>query len=537
MQRILIPLLFVVTFSLKAQIQSHIFLDGIQLEELQFNDSLELVSYINKLQIDWVNQGYLFSGVDSIRGGKSNPFVYLHKGERMKVNLPEYRGNKLLSFLTKKTQSYTNAGFPFASIKLDSTKIDEEQVYGKLTIDPGPEITYDSAYFFKELKTNHSYIYQLIDIVPGDQFSERNYRLISEKIKRSPFLSIQRPTDLSFKDNKAKTFLDIKENTSSSFRGVIGLQQVQNGKTTAVGTLALDIQNLFRSGKQFKFEWERFAEESQELSIFYKHPFFLDSKISPAISFDLLKQDTTFITRQTGIGLHTYITPRVELFFEFETTNGTLLSNDLATIENTGLADFKRRIYRLQLSRGYLSSLGKFEEGNVWNLSAAAGNKTIERNLSLPDSFYDTITARTNFYRLESTFAYQIKVLKRQAFFHHITAGILQNDELLRNELYRLGGLNSLRGFNEKEIFAENYLLSRAEFRSFFESESYVYVFYDHLIFESKSQSDNPYGIGLGFALETSAGQFTFALAAGNSNNQNISFSTLKAHFGYISRF
>ena len=109
--------------------------------------------------------------------------------------------------------------------------------------------------------------------------------------------------------------------------------------------------------------------------------------------------------------------------------------------------------------------------------------------------------------------------------------------QLLQNELYRLGGLSSLRGFNEKDIFARHYFLSRMEFRSFFEERSYAYVFYDQLIYQRRDLRDYPFGVGLGFALATSAGQFTFALAVGDSNNQSISFSTMKAHFGYVSRF
>lgn len=537
MQRILIPLLFVFAFYSKAQVQSQLIVNGEVYDEVQFQDSLGLVNHVNKIFANWINQGFFFSGVDSVQNLQNQVHVYLHKGEKTKAKLENFKGKKLHGYLTRRLKSYSNSGYPFASIRLDSPEISNDLLTGNLLIDPGPEINYDSAYFFSELKTNHSYIYQLLDIEPGSVFSERGYRFIPQKIERSSFLSFQRPTDLSFKDNKAKAFLDIKEEASSTFQGVIGLQQVQSGKTTAVGSIALDIQNLFRSGKQFKLVWERFAEESQNLNVFYKHPFLLNSKLSPSFSFNILKQDTTFLTRRTAIGLHTYVTPKTELFLEFETTNGTLLSTELETVSNSGLADFKRRVYSLQLSRGHLTTLERLKKAATWRIMASGGNKDIEENLSVPDSYYDTIQIETSFYRFEAMFAYQLKVWRRQSFFQHVNAGMLQNDELLSNEMYRLGGLNSLRGFNEKEFFADSYILSRTEFRSFFEDRSYAYVFYDHLFFSRDSQSDQPFGLGLGFALATSAGQFSFALAVGNSADQNISFSTMKAHFGYISRF
>ncbi len=127
--------------------------------------------------------------------------------------------------------------------------------------------------------------------------------------------------------------------------------------------------------------------------------------------------------------------------------------------------------------------------------------------------------------------------MRRQAFFHHLSARLVQNSELLTNELYRSGGLSSIRGFNEKFFFADRYISSRMEFRSFFEDRSYLYVLYDQLFYGRNNFGENPFGIGIGFALATSSGQFSFVLAAGKSKSQKIDFSGIKAHFGYVSRF
>lgn len=537
MQRILILLVFVNAIASQAQVNSQVYVDGELLEELEFTDTVQFTNYIQKLQLQWVDQGYYFSGMDSLIEARNRIDVYLHKGDNRRVHLKEYKGRKISKYLEEQLRAYSNNGYPFASIALDSLHIEAEHLSGKLKIIPGPEITYDSAYFFNPVKTNHSYIYQLLDIVPENKFSERSYKQIQKKVERSPFLTIQRPTDLSFKNKKAKIFLDIKEEAANSFQGVLGLQQSGSQSTSVVGSIELDIQNLFRSGKQFMFSWERFSEQSQSLNVFYKHPFFLDSKISPSFSFDLLKQDTTFLTRRFGLGVHTYIAPRVEMFLEYEQTKGTLLTTDIQVLEASGLAGFTRTLYSLQLSKGDLMNVRKLTKGVVWSTTASAGNKLVDRSLDVPDTYYDTIQTKTSFYLLEGMLAYQLKALKRQSFFHHISFGTIKNDQLLHNELYRIGGLSTLRGFNEKAIFARNYFLSRMEFRSFFEERSYAYVFYDQLIYQRRDLRDYPFGVGLGFTLATSAGQFTFALAVGDSKSQSISFSTMKAHFGYISRF
>ncbi|MEQ9468835.1 MAG: ShlB/FhaC/HecB family hemolysin secretion/activation protein [Ekhidna sp.] len=537
MQRTLILLVFLFAHSAGAQISSRFFVDGELVSDRVFADSVRLSNHLRKTQLDWLNDGYFFSGIDSVEKDSVQTNIYFHKGEKFSSDIEGLEGKRLRQRLEKKLSEYANHGYPFASLQLDSLSLENQDLAGALMINPGPEIRYDSASFFQKPKTNSSYIFQLLDIVPGTAFSEKDYRLIPEKVQRSSFLSIQRPTDLSFSDREATVYLDLAEDASSTFQGVLGLQQAQAGKTTAVGSIELDIQNLFRSGKQLTFSWERFSEESQRLDLFYKHPFFLDSRLAPSFRFDLLKQDTTFLTRRVGMGVHTYIAPRSELFLEYERTVGTLLTTDLETISESGIADFSRNVYQARVTRGVRNSLNQLRQGLVWSTSISAGRKEVDRNLSIPDAYYDTIQAQSNFYRFEADITYQLKALKRQAFFHQVSGGILENDELLRNELYRIGGLSSLRGFNEKSFFARNFLMSRMEFRSFFESRSYAYVFYDQLIYDRENFSDQPFGLGLGFALATSAGQFSFALAMGKSKDQEISFSTMKAHFGYISRF
>ncbi|MEP0986209.1 hypothetical protein [Ekhidna sp.] len=537
MQRMIILLVFVYAGCVQAQVKSQLFVDSEPYEYYTFQDSLALSAHIRSLQIKWLNDGYYFTGRDSITTTLDTINIYLHKGDKLDVQIDGLSGKRVISKLSKALSEYVNNGYPFASMKIDSVRVNHKTLTGKLVIQPGPEVTYDSAQFLSPVKTNHKYVYQLLDIVPDDEFSEKGYKKINEKIKRSSFLELQNPTDLSFKNKKAKIFLDIKEQASNTFQGVVGLQQVPSGETSVVGNIDLDIQNLFRSGKQFQFAWERFSEQSQQLNIFYKHPFLFDSKISPTFYFDLLKQDTTFITRNTGLGIQAYLSPKIGISLVYERAVGTLLSTDIENVSRSGLADFNRTLYKVELFEGNKSYFRNYASSIAWNISISGGRKTIDRNLSLPDTYYDSIQLSTDYFRMEVGLDYQLLVLKRQSFFHSLSAGSLINEELLRNELFRIGGLNSLRGFNEKSIFAQSYMLSRAEFRSYFENESYAYLFYDQLIFAANEKKDAPFGIGLGFALATSSGQFSFALAVGDSETQPISFSAMKAHFGYISKF
>ncbi len=107
--------------------------------------------------------------------------------------------------------------------------------------------------------------------------------------------------------------------------------------------------------------------------------------------------------------------------------------------------------------------------------------------------------------------------------------------------MFRLGGLNTLRGFNENQFFASNYVLSNAELRMHFESNSFLFLFYDQSYIVTdigdETSSDEPFGFGLGLQLNTKSGDFKFAYALGKSNSQVINFNLSKIHFGIINRF
>ncbi|MFK7953125.1 MAG: hypothetical protein AB8B73_09780 [Ekhidna sp.] len=539
MRRGLILFFFLSTSSAFSQIESQIIREGKIETQKSFRDSLALSNYVNEQVSQYVKEGFFFASLDSISWKSNRVDVYLHGGKRYNSKIyfdSEIKRNPTKS-LKKILTEYTSNGYPFAQVKLDSVSLLEGVFTGELNVKEGPGVTYDSSFFLKKIKTNKKYVYQLLDIVPETPFNEVSYRFLEKKVERVSFLKLLRPVDVSFRNNKAITFLDLEESETNTFQGILGLQQGQDNGSEVVGSLDLSIDNLFNSGKELDFFWERYGQNSQRLNLKYHHPFFLDSKISPNISFNLLKQDSIFVTRETGIGFSTFVSSNISLSIEYKRKVGTLLSRDEQVVISQSIADFEKNEYRIGLQQGFLEKLGGFEEGFYWNVNLSGGRKTIQENLNISEIFYDTIQLETDFFQSEIDVAYQLKVWKRQTLFHHFSGKMIRNSELLTNELYRIGGFSSIRGFNEKLFFADQYISSRVEFRSFFENRSYLYVLYDQLIYKRNDSLESPFGIGIGFALTTSSGQFNFALAAGRSEKQGVDFSNVLAHFGYTSRF
>ena len=104
------------------------------------------------------------------------------------------------------------------------------------------------------------------------------------------------------------------------------------------------------------------------------------------------------------------------------------------------------------------------------------------------------------------------------------------------NELYRIGGMNSLQGFNEQALYCSSYAIALTELRFLFARRSYINAFFNAAWYERNIPNnyfrDLPFGFGLGLSFDTKAGMFYLSYALGHQHNSPISFKTGKIHFG-----
>jgi hemolysin activation/secretion protein len=115
------------------------------------------------------------------------------------------------------------------------------------------------------------------------------------------------------------------------------------------------------------------------------------------------------------------------------------------------------------------------------------------------------------------------------------------SDSLYENEVYRIGGLRTIRGINEESIFATSWSVATFEYRWLLEENSAIYVFVDQAWYEYKSAQgyvrDIPVNAGAGFNFETKAGIFTFNYALGRQFDNPVLVRNGKVSFGFRSIF
>ena len=119
------------------------------------------------------------------------------------------------------------------------------------------------------------------------------------------------------------------------------------------------------------------------------------------------------------------------------------------------------------------------------------------------------------------------------------STGYLQSDGYFENDLFRFGGINSLRGFNENSIDASLFTVFNTEYRYQFSQALFVNSLLDFGYFENEifDQQEELYSFGFGLGLNTNSGIIKLNIANGFSQNQDLDIGQTKVHLLFLADF
>ncbi len=514
------------------------------------------------------DMSYLTATVDStvmdstrltafLRPGASYQWAYLRKGnvEDAALSLSGFRDkifrgksfyyktaaklmNRILSF-------YENHGYPFAKIKLDSIGIKGNTISASLKVDKKSVETIDSIVIVGNLKLSSQYLYGYLGLKPGDLYDESKVADMNIRLKAMPFLTETKPIQVVFIHDKAKILLYLSKKSANQINGIVGILPNSTGKVIITGDINLQLQNAFHRADELGFHWQHLQPLTQNLAVHFSYPYLFQTPIGVVEDFKLFKQDTTYLQVDNKLGLKYLFIGGNYLEVYYESIITSLLSTvglqNITTLPpytdgTTNLYGIEYRIRRLDYiynpRRGY-EFLG----------SAAVGNRTIRENASVNPSVYEGLQLSSIEYRAHVLADCYLPIATRATIKFAVNGGFIQTPSLLLNDLYRIGGLEVLRGFNEQSIYASQYAVGTIEFHYLLEQNSYLFVFYDQAWCRETPASsigfynDTPGGFGAGMAFQTKAGIFSLDYALGNAKGNPLNFSTGKINFGIVSYF
>ena len=119
----------------------------------------------------------------------------------------------------------------------------------------------------------------------------------------------------------------------------------------------------------------------------------------------------------------------------------------------------------------------------------------------------------------------------------------MSSNAYLINELFRFGGMNSIRGFSENSLQAYFLTALLTEYRYTLSTNLYIHSILDYSILKNKltneniTITENLFGIGIGLGLQTKNGLFKFAAASGKDDKQEFDISNTIIHVSYNVKF
>ncbi len=537
--------------------------------KMKSTDSTQLVDQLQYLKQGLENRGYLSTAIgwhwrDSIHlvaeielgpqfllasldPGNVDPGLLRRTGYKSRhyTNRP-FSPLQLDNLIQHIIRASGNSGYPFASVKLDSVKMTGNQVRARLNFDAGPLITFDSLKLSTTARVKTRFLQAYLRMPVGSPYSESLVEDIPGKISGLPYLELEQLPGVSFQNDQATTHLQLSAVRVNEVEGVIGFlpNAATDGGLILTGQFNLLLHNMFGSGRRLGFQWESFKPESQQLNIGIYQPMLLRSPIDLDLEFSLFKEDSTFLNRHFNLNMEYSYQKRHRIGLTTQLKASRLPSSQYLEGATTfpDLADFNLNQFGGTYRYENLDHIIQPRRGFRMALSAATGMKKIRKNTSISDSLYTDLDLQSTQFTWEAALEGYIPVARRWVVAASWHGAGVYNDRLFFNDLFRLGGLNSIRGFSENTFFADNYAYTRLEPRFFFETNSYLFAFYDQAWWlsydlENNQFNDTPSGLGAGISLTTKAGIFSFVWAVGKSKVQEIGVGQSKIHFGYISRF
>jgi outer membrane translocation and assembly module TamA len=297
------------------------------------------------------------------------------------------------------------------------------------------------------------------------------------------------------------------------------------------GDLQMKLANVFKKAESVDLSWRSIQPQTQSLNFKLVYPYLFKSPFGIDARFNLYKRDSTFLDLKSALGVVYTLKNGSQLKASYQLLASNLLFASASSSQFSNLATVRTNSYGISYTQRKLDYIPNPSKGRFLNVEAFIGSRTATK---------DSVSERKNVARASIQFDNYFSLAKRHVL--KLSAGFetYYAPQVFQNELYRFGGLNSLRGFNEDELFASTKLGYTLEYRFLVDRNSNAFLFFEQAFYENNSSNylkDNPFGVGTGFSFGTKLGIFTISYAVGKQLTNPFDFRLSKIHFGYTAYF
>ena len=414
-------------------------------------------------------------------------------------------------------------GNSFTQVSLQKIQVEKRLINAQLMIKKSRVRKIDKVVINGYKEFPKTFLRNFLHLQPTTLFSRKKLNESSKLIAFLPFVTEMKPPEVLFTKDSTILYLYLKKKISNKFDGLVGFTSKENGNGILFnGYLDLALHNIFDGGESFSIYWKNNGNDRQVFDLNLKVPYIFNARFSPSVELNIYKQDSSFISTKTKLNVPYIVNERLSLGISLQSENST----NLLTSNGDNINDFKTSFYGINyayqifnnnvLFPTKFSVFGEFLSGKKKN----TGNTTNQTKLYLKTIYLWYVSPRSHLYLQNET-------------------STLLSDNILVNELFRIGGVNSIRGFNEESIFASTYSYFNIEYRYNTNTSSYLYSITDvgYIDNETIQQSSQIYSLGLGYAFTTKLGVLNLSYAIGNFSSRPFDINNSRFHVKIVSFF
>ncbi len=421
----------------------------------------------------------------------------------------------------------TEKGFPFTKSKLSNINVKDQQ---NLTADLIIETT-DNKRTINNIiikgyeKFPRSYLKHYLKIKPKQIFNLNDIKSKTENLNDLKFANQTKSPEVLFSKDSTSLYLYLEKAKSNSFDGFLGFGTNEDTNNLEFdGYLNLNLTNNLNFGESFKLLYKSDENDQQTFKTDMTLPYLFKSPIGVDLQLQIFKKDSSFTTVNQFAKLHYQINSKHKVYAGIINSESNNLLKESTSLN---IIDYKNSYYSFAYE--YL----KIQNSNF--LFPINSKFYIETNFG--ERKLSNTTQKQSQLTIDAFNIFNLNV--KNSIYMRFNGATLISDTYLENELFRFGGINSIRGFEENSLFSSLYGSINTEYRLQLSNSIYIHSITDAAYFENKTLNtkEKLFGYGFGFGILTKAGLFRFNYANGKLENQKFKLSNSKIHISLTTDF
>lgn len=275
----------------------------------------------------------------------------------------------------------------------------------------------------------------------------------------------------------------VEKSKNNKFDGYIGFGANENKKLQLNGYLDLNLNNILNKGEETVLPWRSDGNKQTTFDFRTELPYILKSPIAVNFNINLFKQDSTYQTTSLNYNLKYYYNYNTKFGIGYKSNTSTYTEKQTYNATNY-TAKFLTLIFNKRIID---NSENIFKYKAQFNIITGIGKRTSEES------------SKQTFLEVNSN--YLSKLSNRSYLYFKNQIYYLKSDACLANELFRIGGATTLRGFNENSLQGNTIVNLLTEYRYVINNSLYSITDIASIKDSVELTNDNLYAIGIGFGL------------------------------------